>query len=307
SNGLKLTIIQEAGGVVHRLHESEVITRIAEGAAASGQLSAPAVERTLEALSERVQLAEGWGIEAIAGVATAGLRGVGGADRFFRRAAQEAKLRLSVISGDTEAALSFRAATDLRLQPSLRGKNKETLVIDVGGRSTELARGRGSVPGRVQSLALGGITLFERFVRDDPPCSDGLDALDAEVRSFLRREVDPEAFAAERALGLSGTVLALAGEASGVSTLAELRTAQPWVLTPRTVRDIAEKWAGMPSHARTRGELLPAGRSDVVVAGSRWVWGLMTHLQRDLEVSTASLGLGVALTLLDGASPASAS
>ena len=99
-----------------------------------------------------------------------------------------------LLSGDEEAQLTFRGvAAGRELAPG-------TLVVDVGGGSTELV-----LADWHRSLDLGCVRLTERFLRSDPPAPAELDACRGHVRAALPAEPRPT-----HAIGVAGTVTTLA-------------------------------------------------------------------------------------------------
>lgn len=320
SNSLKLLVVERApDGSTRRLHEEEIITRISEGVEESGRLSDGAIERTLAALVDRARLCRGLGVHRCRCVATAGLRGAAGREGFVERARLEAGVNVDIIDGDAEAALAFRA--------SERGDGPR-LVVDVGGRSTELAYGEGAVPTATVSLPLGGVRLTERFLATDPPNPEDLATLAAHVDHVLHRNVPQQQargapsiekpwFPSARSgpaskeagghdaipvVGVSGTVVALAGLAMDEHDLSKvLDRAEGLRLSRQTIETQLQALASRPAIDRVRGNLIPAGRADVIVAGVLIVHAVLTFFGADeLRVCpSAGVGWGVALELLE--------
>jgi exopolyphosphatase/guanosine-5'-triphosphate,3'-diphosphate pyrophosphatase len=103
------------------------------------------------------------------------------------------------ISGDEEALMTFLGAT------AGRNDERETVVIDIGGGSTEYALGRaGAEPDFHTSTQMGSVRYTERFVRNDPPRPEETKALADAVS-----EVVPQV-RAEHAIAVAGTATSLA-------------------------------------------------------------------------------------------------
>ena len=104
-----------------------------------------------------------------------------------------------LLDGQAEAALTFRGvAAGRSLEPG-------TLVVDVGGGSTELVLGGPEGVARAVSLQLGSVRLTERFLRSDPPTAAELAACATHVRDAL-----PALDGVRHAIGVAGTVTTLA-------------------------------------------------------------------------------------------------
>jgi len=261
SNTLKYTLADvEPAGALEVVEERAQITRIGEGLDKNGYLLDAAMERTFAALAEIVAAAEAGGAERIACVATAGMRGASNAHLFLSRAKDELGLDVEIIHGLREAELAFKAPA-----ASFAGDGS-IVVFDVGGRSTELiVGGAGGIDARV-SLEMGGVRLTERFLPSDPPTEPELEALWAHVRAVLATA--PDAPLDARMVGVSGTIVSLAGVDLDLDDLGEtVERAEGRALTRRAIEAIYEDLRKKTTQERLRGTVIPEGRADVIVAG----------------------------------------
>lgn len=290
SNALKLIVVA-AGPPLTVLHEEEQITRIGEGVA-GGELAPAAITRTVAAFEDAAARARSLGAHRISAVATAGLRAVRDPSRFIEDVRARTGVDLEIISGDREARLSFLSTR--REHPGSR------LVLDIGGRSTELAFGSGDTPLETRSLPVGGVALTERF-RPDGGGAEAWARLDAHLDDVLST-VKPERWRRPGAVGLatSGTVLAVAGLEHHVETLGEAMAGarSGWTLDAEVAGRWARRLAERPASERLRGSLVPRGRADVLPAGAHWLARLLTHLDMSVRVGSGSVGLGLALEAL---------
>src|SRR5438094_641901 len=116
-------------------------------------------------------------------------------ERHYRMAQERA--------GHHEALLTFRGVT------AGRELAAETLIVDIGGGSTELIDGGPDGVRFHTSLDLGCVRLTERFLHSDPPAAEELDACAAAVRSVLAEQI-PAEIMPKSAIGVAGTITALA-------------------------------------------------------------------------------------------------
>ena len=108
-------------------------------------------------------------------MATSASRDAKNADEFVALLAERG-LHLQVISGDTEAMMSFIGASS-----SHTGEN--VMVVDVGGGSTEVSVGvAGSKPTASHSFDIGCRRVTERFWDGYPPSADAVER----VRTWIR-------------------------------------------------------------------------------------------------------------------------
>src|SRR5699024_2243691 len=150
------------------LHRVMEIVRLRGGVEATGRLADAALQRVREALTRYAALMAAEGVEAVRMVGTSASRDASNRDEFFamtRELLADWGAEAQVISGDEEAALSFRGAVD-----DLHPEEGPFCVIDVGGGSTEVIVGDydGTVHGAL-SVPMGSVRLTERFLVDSPP------------------------------------------------------------------------------------------------------------------------------------------
>jgi exopolyphosphatase/guanosine-5'-triphosphate,3'-diphosphate pyrophosphatase len=232
------------------------MTRLGQGAAASGRLLPEAIERTLAALREYRALAEGLGAE-IEAVATEGLRMAGNPEAFLEPAAEALGRTVRLISGDEEAELSFRSVAQEQ------AADGPLYVLDIGGGSTELVVGRGGVVIDRRSHPIGSVRLTERLVHSDPPTQAEIEAVAQAARAALDEQPVPPL---PELHGLAGTVTTVA------ALLLELPAYDRTVVdgsrwSVEQVEALRDRLAAMTLAERLSLPQLPPGRADVIVAG----------------------------------------
>jgi exopolyphosphatase / guanosine-5'-triphosphate,3'-diphosphate pyrophosphatase len=146
--------------VLDDLHE---ITRLGQGVDRTGLISAEGERRSFEVLERYRDHCKSLGVEEIIAVGTSALRDAKNSWEVRARFHDKLGIDVRVISGDEEAAYSFFA-----VQRGLSLIEKELLVIDIGGGSTELIRGNASGVLKAFSFNLGSVRLTERYLHSDP-------------------------------------------------------------------------------------------------------------------------------------------
>jgi exopolyphosphatase/guanosine-5'-triphosphate,3'-diphosphate pyrophosphatase len=209
TNSTRLLVARvDAGGAVEQLERRTTITRLGQGVDSSGRLADEAVERVFAALEEYKRLIDEHGVERTVALATSAVRDSENGDEFRRRMKERFGLDARTISGDEEARLTFLGATNARADSD----DEPTLVIDIGGGSTEFVVGRpGHDPDFHVSTQAGSVRQTERHVRDDPPARESLDELAREVRQIIEEGVPGEVRSrTTRAIAVAGTATQLA-------------------------------------------------------------------------------------------------
>jgi exopolyphosphatase / guanosine-5'-triphosphate,3'-diphosphate pyrophosphatase len=190
-------------GAFHAVTDRSEVTRLGEGLDASGQLSEPAIERTVAAVVQMVDDARRDGALDIAAVGTAGLRIAANRDAFMDAVREQRGISVEVISGEDEARLAYLAATS-----TLPVGTGRLVVFDSGGGSSQFTFGRAGEPEERFSVDVGAAKYTERFALDGAVSSDVLsDALAAIAADLSRLDGQPHT---DAVIGMGGTSTNLA-------------------------------------------------------------------------------------------------
>jgi exopolyphosphatase / guanosine-5'-triphosphate,3'-diphosphate pyrophosphatase len=207
SNSSRLLIADVTEGRVREVERTTRITRLAQGVDATGRLADEAIERVSAALADYRTAIDERGAEKTIAVATSAVRDAANGPEFRQMASEKFGFDLQILSGDQEAQLTFRGATAAR-PPG----GDPTLVIDIGGGSTELVIGvPGEEPSFHVSTQAGAVRQTERHIKSDPPKARELTALADEVRAILTGSVSEDLRRATTSgIAVAGTPTSLA-------------------------------------------------------------------------------------------------
>jgi exopolyphosphatase/guanosine-5'-triphosphate,3'-diphosphate pyrophosphatase len=256
-----LLLVAESGEKGTRvLAERAEITRLGRGIGADHGLGRPGIERTLAVLAEYVAIAAEHGA-AIYAVGTEALRRAPNAAEFLVPAAKILGVPVEVVDGDREAALTFLAA--LRSFPEIAAGT--TIVIDIGGGSTEIIVAKlGSIVFR-RSLPVGSVGLTERHVRSDPASAAEIASVNDEIARLLASVPFPSG--AITLLGTAGTVTTLAAMSLGLQNYDPQLVHGHRLTLPALDREIARLRASTQAEREQMAGLDPK-RADVILAGA---------------------------------------
>src|SRR5579859_2765072 len=123
------------GRVADELERCSVVTRLGRGVDAGGRLSDDGMERVFETLADYRARMDRAGVERGVAVLTSAVRDASNGAEFSSAVGERFGLEPHVLSGDEEAKLTFLGAT------SDRAGEEPTVVIDIGGGSTEFVIG----------------------------------------------------------------------------------------------------------------------------------------------------------------------
>jgi exopolyphosphatase/guanosine-5'-triphosphate,3'-diphosphate pyrophosphatase len=292
TNSTRLLIADVNDGRVDELDRRTTVTRLGEGLEASGRLSDAAMGRVSAALALYRAAIEAHGAERVVAVATSAMRDAANGPDFRDEIQRRFGMDARTISGDEEARLTFLGAT------AGRAASADTLVIDIGGGSTEYVTGRpGAEPDFHVSTRMGSVRHTERHLQDDPPTEAELEALAEDARAIVEAEVPVGV--RERV----GDGIAVAGTATSLAAIdQELDPYDPakvhgYRLGSEAGQRIVDRLAALTVDERRHVTGLNPDRAPSIVAGavillqSMHVFGLP-----ELEISEADILHGAALS-----------
>ena len=138
-------------------------------------------------------------------IATSAVRDAENSSMFLAELRERFALDARIVDGAEEARLTYLGATAQRPPAS------KTLVVDIGGGSTELVIGDGDEVGFYASLQAGTVRHTERYVTHDPPEAAELEELANDVRQLIDESLEGSALAvANEGIGVAGTPTSLA-------------------------------------------------------------------------------------------------
>lgn len=301
SNSIHMIVAESdgAGGFRVLARERDMVRLGKSALSKRGALSPRAVRDGLEALLRMTTLARLKGASRIEAVATSAVREASNGAEFLDQVRALAGLEVRQLSGDEEGRLVFRAvrqAVDL-------GKGW-SLLVDVGGGSTEWCVARSGELRGVRSLALGSLRCAA-LLDGDPPPAASIERLRREIRARIEKVRPPARV--DRMIATSGTAACcgdLADLFAGrdrplvVGGLRELRR-----------RELAEVVARLRALSRRQiAALPPVGepRSGSILAGAVLLEELLAHAGADrLHLCDRALREGLVLEALGTAPPAS--
>ncbi|MCB5282435.1 MULTISPECIES: Ppx/GppA phosphatase family protein [unclassified Arthrobacter] len=185
TNSIRLLIADvDTAGPAPRLNDvvrEMRVVRLGQGVDATGELSREALDRTFAAASDYAEQIRRHAATKVRFVATSATRDARNRQVFVDGIRGLLAVEPEVISGDSEAALSFAGASSVL--PS-RGADP-VLVVDLGGGSTEFVLGNAGGVIAARSVDIGCVRLTERHLRSDPPTAAEIAAAEADVDAAL--------------------------------------------------------------------------------------------------------------------------
>ncbi len=158
SNAIRLFIGQASkNGRVRVLEDQRASVRLGKDAFSTGYIR-PLTQNELEkALREFRDICDDLGVENIRAVGTSALRDSSNSGKVIRQLKDRTGIDVQLINGRREAALLHKAVSH-----SLNIRNKNALLIDMGGGSLEVVLSRKGRLITKESLPLGSVRLLSR-------------------------------------------------------------------------------------------------------------------------------------------------
>ena len=297
TNSIRLLIAEPDGsGGLEDLERRLEVVRLGQGVDASGEFHPDALQRTFAAVDEYAELIKKADVpvEKVHFVATSATRDVQNRDSFFAGVKERLGVVPDVISGETEARLSFIGALS-RVTP----EGEPVLVMDIGGGSTELITG--SANGDMDyaiSLDIGSVRVTERFLKQNPVADDDLERAIVYVDDLLADSgVDFASIGTW--IGVAGTVTTLAGVYLELERYDRERVHGAVIPLP-AVQDLLHRLAGLTVEQIRGLPSMHPGRADVITGGALVEARVAARLNvPDLIVSESDILDGIALEILD--------
>lgn len=289
SNSFRLEVGRFDHGQIQRVDYLKETVRLGNGFDEDRNLSLEAMTRGWDCLARFAERLAGFEPGQVRAVATQTLREARNRDEFLKRGQELLGFPIEVIAGTEEARLIYQGVAHLLPQSAER-----RLVIDIGGRSTELVLGCGTEAEHTASYRVGSVTWSMKYFPNGEFTEQSLyraeiaaqAVLDEALSNYPRQQWDA-AYGASGTVGAVADILALAGWPEGQITTEGLHWLVKCLLR-----------AGSANLVQLAG--LKDDRRAVLGGGVSVLRGLMDLLKIEtLQVAQGALRHGVLLEMIE--------
>lgn len=283
TNSTRLLVADVVDGRVTEVVRRLAITRLGEGVDVNHELLPAPIARVHAVLDGYAREAAALGAGQVLAVATSAVRDASNGRAFLAGLGERYGWETRLLDGEQEAETTFRGVT------SDRSLGAETLLVDIGGGSTELLVGGPGGISFATSLQAGCVRVTERFLLSDPPTAAQLETAGAHVRSLL------PALSVERAIGVAGTITTVAAIDLGLTEYDPVRIHGHRI--SRAASDHAlTRLSAVPLAERERVPGLEPARAPVILGGLIVLSEVMAQYDLgEIEASERDILHGVAL------------
>lgn len=260
TNSTRLLVADVDGGV-KELERRSTVTRLGRGVDTTQQLATEAIEDVANAVGEYISVYEGLDPDTVSVLATSAVRDASNAGAFIAELRERYALDARILTGEEEARLTYLGAVAGR-EPA-----DGTLVIDIGGGSTEIVLGSDHEVSFHTSLQAGTVRHTERHIRNDPPTAPELEALAEDVRKLIFAELAAaEFFDINGGIAVAGTPTSLAAIEQELDPY-DPEQVHGYVLSLDAIQRMCSMLSGKTLEERLEVTGLHPGRAPTIVAG----------------------------------------
>lgn len=260
------------------LEDIHSIARLGEGVDKTGIISSDAFKRAEMILLDYRKIIDKHQPDKVQAVCTSAMRDAKNSLEMTKLFNNILSSEVKIIQGDEEAALSYLGTIN---------DGEESLVIDIGGGSTEIIIGENFNINYRISTELGAVRLTERFLKSNPPLITEIEAMTSYVQTELNKVPYGD---------FSGNVYAVAGTATSLAAidLGLVKFDRDLIhnhkLFLHSVNTISNELLSMSSKEIEQKYNIPQKRADVLPAGSIILREIMRSMNCS-QITVSSLGL----------------
>ena len=228
SNSFRLEIGRYDTGQISRIEYLKETVRQGNGLDANRHLTPDAMQRGWDCLARFGERLAGFKNQQVRAVATQTLREARNRDEFLAHADKILGFPIDVISGREEARLIYQGVAQMLPQ-----SDERRLVVDIGGRSTEMIVGKDLEARTMESYRVGSVAWSMKYFPDGQFSARAFEDAEIAAKAILDEAVNSYSTGAwDVAYGSSGTIGAVSDALSAAGWLPGLvtRSGLDWLL-----------------------------------------------------------------------------
>lgn len=294
-----LLLVAETDGRnnLRTIFEKQHIIRLGKNVDAQKNIGREGLDKLTAVLTEYLQDIAQYQVDQTLIAATSAMRDAANKEAILQEIYTRTGQRIQILSGDDEAMWTFQGGC-LALPAASQGS---TLLIDIGGGSTEFVVGSASDISFKKSLNIGAVRMTERFITQDPPSASDMDQLRRYVwGEFESHLSDIKTIRPDHALGVAGTVTTLCAMLQALPHYDPQRI-NGYVMTKTALHTLIETMASRTLEARRTMPGLDSERADVIIAGAVILSEIISFFNLN-TITVSNFGLRYGLILKELAS-----
>ena len=291
SNSSRLLIAEFNNGEINVIYQRLITTRLAKSIDENQILDLESINKTIEAVKSFNEKMKEYNVKKYRTAGTSALRDAKNSDEFVDSLKNKTGINLDIVSGAKEAELTYIGVT-------FDNKNNESMIIDIGGGSTEFINLVNGVPKAV-SLDIGAVRFTERFI-DDPSLiisKSDQEMIITETSNYLKNHF--KSIKNSNLVGVGGTITTLAAIDKGITHF-DPRKIEGYILDKISVNNIINKLSNMKINKRKKVDGLQKDRADIIISGSLILEAIFEFFSvEDIKVSNKDLLYGLIIEIFE--------
>jgi exopolyphosphatase/guanosine-5'-triphosphate,3'-diphosphate pyrophosphatase len=269
--------------------DREMVRLGSDDAMEHGRLSEKAMAKGIDAISRFAEAAKKRGAERIRAVATSAVREAENGEDFRERVEAQSGIPLEILSAIEEARLIH-----LGVASGYPIYDRLACIVDIGGGSTEFIVADGERPYLLDSVKLGSLRLYDRYLRGKSS-PRALKQLDAHIKATLEPLMERvRRYRIDDVIGTSGTLMGLAALDIASQGLTMTRT-HGYTIT----LDRLEALQKQSEAERRRMPGMNPRRADIIVAGNAIIIAALRAMDRtEIVICERALRDGIIVDLV---------
>ncbi len=163
------------------LFNKKISVKLGEGGINKGIIEPIPFQRGIDAIKIYKEITKKYKVEKVVAFATSAIRGASNGNLFLNKVEQETAIEIKIISGDKEAELIYYGVRE-----AVKMTDELSLIIDIGGGSTEFIITNKDKIFWKHSFLLGAARLLDKFAISDPITKKEIQTLQAYLNGELK-------------------------------------------------------------------------------------------------------------------------
>ncbi len=258
------------------IYNEKLPVRLGEGGINSGVIIPSAYMRGIEAMDTYAESIRQWKVDKKLAFATSAMRNAANGEQFVEDVLKRTGIQINIISGSEEAGYIYEG-----VKQALQFSAENSLIIDIGGGSTEFIIANKDGLLWKQSFEIGASRLLQRFKPSDPIQLDEV----AEITAYLAATLQPlrdavQQFPIGELIGASGSFESLSEMVKARFKRSEDVESTEFAFDLEECQIIHEQLVSSTHAERLQIKGLIAMRVDMIVISAL----LVEYIIRELEI-----------------------
>lgn len=285
---LMLIAEKSPDGAILPIADENSIARLGEGVDKTGKINENAIKRASSILKQYKKLTDKYSVSSIRIAGTSALRDAKNAKDVREKLENIIETKIDIIPGIREAELSFLGVVR-DASPSV--------VIDIGGGSTEIISGKDKELSDRNSLNIGAVRITERIFGNHPPSkteiSKAIDIIDSELSENISEIYEGKYYA------VAGTPTTIAAIVMELKEYDDDKV-NGFILTTENTEKVFDHFLELSVDDISNKFNIHPKRADVITAGTLILIRIMKFFSvKNLIVSSHGLRYGIIKEMFD--------